>query len=160
MKKELLVIIAMLLACTTNEPQPSFSHNYKVSHCGGFSSLAKEAISGYQRDSADYCSAEKVRWHYDNATHTLRLLHTRNLQNCAAELEVEIRHFDGGFEVIEQNISTLSARCLCYFDTWCEIGNIEEKSVSIIIEGQSFTLDLDSQQGTLILDTTCTWPCL
>lgn len=159
MKIIILLTVAMFLACNTNEPQSAVSNKAQVSLCGGFKSLAKVAIFPYQKDTANYCKAELIRWSFDSVSHRLDLLHTRIQQNCAAELDVRIVKTNSIYEMVETNTANITANCICYFDTYCEIVDIQDRSVTISVAGKTFILNLDSGNGSIIVDSTSSSAC-
>jgi len=110
-------------------------------------------------DSADYCAAERLLWSFDDANNILELLHTRSLFNCAAKLDIEIIDTNGSYKIIENDTSSIKARCMCYRDTYYEIYDIISPAISIVIEGKSFSLDLRDSNGAITLDTIENWPC-
>ncbi len=157
----LLLVTAVLQIplCTTGNDY--VSTNQRSSACGGFNSLAKQSINVYTHDSLDYCEAEKIRWEYDSISTVLGLLHTRQLENCAAKLRMYV-HFENGKYIIEEineNESAVNARCMCYFDTYCEIENITGSSCLISYKGKDYSFELKKRCGYVELETDAGWPC-
>jgi hypothetical protein len=159
MKILILLTVILYLVCNTNESQTIVSGNARVSECGGFSSLAKVTQIPYQKDSVDYCKAELIRWSFDSVSNRLDILHTRIQQDCAAKLEVQVMKTNSIYEIIETNTSKVSADCSCYFDTYCEIADIHDRSISFMVAGKTFIFDLDSLKGSIIVDSTSSGFC-
>lgn len=159
MKIVIFLAVIMFLACDTNEPQSTVSNKAQISACGGFKSLAKVAIFFYQKDSANYCKAELIRWSFDSVSNRLELLHTRIMQNCAAKLELRVIKTNNIYEMVETNTANITANCICYFDTYCEIADIKDRSITLLVAGKTFILNLDSGNGSIIVDSTSSGVC-
>jgi hypothetical protein len=161
MKRALCMIAlgAALLTCGPNNPQQSTLIASDVSPCGGFASLSKSAAMPFNWDSSDYCEAEKLRWSFDDGSHELDIVHTRMLQNCGARLCIQARGVAIGVEIIEKDTSTMPMDCMCYFDTYYKIQNSSGNTMTIIIYGRSFAIDLKKRTGVIVLDASQNWPC-
>jgi hypothetical protein len=81
------------------------------------------------------------------------------MQNCAANLEVRVIKTNTIYEIFETNTSNVTARCHCNFDTYFEIADIQDRSISLVVAGQTFYLNLDSANGLIIVDTTTSGYC-
>jgi hypothetical protein len=139
-----------LLACH-QVPQTG---SVAVSGCGGFATLGKVAVMHYVQDSAEYCAAERLQWSYRAADRTLEVLHTRKPENCAARLVLSVRKIeDGSYLLTETNTSTVSARCMCCFDTYCELPDIAGDSVSLVLDSLVYKLSTARDSGVFVLDT-------
>ncbi|MDD5674154.1 MAG: hypothetical protein PHC61_08330 [Chitinivibrionales bacterium] len=158
----LIILIAPLLfACgITNQSARVISINSQASTCEGFKELAKIKAIGYQQDTVDYCTAEKLRWKYSDSSKVLSFLHTRNKQNCGAKLEMAVTKNGETYVIEERDNGNSLSNCLCYFDTYCEVPNVEKTSIVVNIESQNYNLDLSTENGVVVIDTTHTWPCL
>jgi len=156
----LLLIFIFINGCNTLENNETVSSNSKASSCGGFKALSKKAAYDYQQDSLDYCISEKLRWKYEPATNVLSLIHTRNLQNCAADLKMAVVLQDGVYQIREYDYSKEQMDCLCYFDTFCEINNCDETTITVNLESNNYQIDLSQGTGFFDIDTVQGWPCL
>ncbi len=129
----------------------------EVSLCDGFRGLAKNAITkpSLSIDSASYCTAERLLWEYDTMTSIVRLLHTRQTRNCAAELSVEASVKDNSITVIENDNRDPNggADCACTFDTYVEVPNITSESIIVNYPKKSLVLQLTDLSGSIILDS-------
>ena len=131
-----IILFACFFCCDNGSSFGSLaSVNSKTSSCGGFKSLSKS--TAYIQDSSDYCNSEKLRWQYNQNAGVLSLFHTRNLQNCAAQLTMNAYISGKNITIEERNSSKEDADCLCYMDCYCEIMNIELSVVDVEIESKS-----------------------
>jgi len=154
--RKYLVVLALFgfLSCDQAPQTGSVAVNVRVSGCQGFKSLGKTALTPYVQDSAEYCAAEKLRWSYRAADRTLEVLHTRKPENCAARLELSVQKLeDGSYRLQEINTSTVSARCMCCFDTYCELPDIAVGSVSLVLDSLVCKLSTAQGSGVFVLDT-------
>lgn len=151
-----LIVLCILSGCFMAQDD-YVSVNHSASDCGGFDMSGKSRDVEY--DPEDYCTAEKLRWEYNPSGKRLDLLITRKLLNCGAEPEMKVK-LDGGDYVIEIEENVIQPMdCLCYFDLYCEVPDMEEETITVIIEDKIFYLDLAAGSGEEILDEDTSWPC-
>lgn len=135
----------------------------EVSLCQGFGSLAKKAITkpSLSIDSASYCSAERLLWEYDTMTCTLRLLHTRQIRNCASELSVEAIVIDNNITVneIDNRDPNAGSGCDCPFDTYIEVPDVKSEQITVNYPKKSSVIKLKEGRGSIVLDSTHTEEC-
>jgi hypothetical protein len=132
MKQWLVLALLPLLVYQCNN-NSNLSFDGKASGCKGFASLNNATSFVYSRDSADYCSAEKIRWKYNSINKELEILHTRNIQNCGAKWEVSAEIIDNQVELIEKNVANGGSECLCNFDSYVVVKIAETIPTQLLI---------------------------
>lgn len=156
--KIFIILYVGLFCCDNGSGLGSLaSVNSKTSACGGFKALSKSAA--YIQDSSDYCSSEKLRWQYDQSTRVLSFFHSRNLQNCAAQITMNAYISGKAIKIEEPNSSKEEADCLCYLDCYCEVKNIELSEIDVEIETNSYSIDISKSSGYVVIDTTAPRKC-
>ncbi len=112
-------------------------------------------------DSAEYCSAEKLRWSYRENDHVLELYLTRRLMNCAVKPEMSVTQGDGRYtiSVEDKNDPKVKASCMCYFDLYCEVAVGKAENLTVEFEGNSHEFDLSQSVGSSTVDTSSNWQC-
>lgn len=156
-----LPLLLVLASCSLFDQSDYISKHHKSSGCGGFLELSKVAAIPDSLDSADYCSAEKLRWSYQEGTGVLELLLTRNLQNCAAKPEMNVTTSNDRLVIAmrDTNDPKVRAHCLCYFDLYCEVPAQSADTVTIEYQDILYGIDLTQGHGTVVVDTSTGWPC-
>lgn len=151
----LCLILLMFLSCGLNPGPHVVSTDSRASSCGGFSTLAKNAMIPYTNDSLEYCKSEKLIWFYSSTDKKLEILHLRNYENCAAQLELYVEEKNGKYEIQQKDNRDpqVSALCSCVFDTYCAIPNVQKDSLVIVYKGLVDTLYLTHGTGVVMIDT-------
>lgn len=129
----------------------------EVSLCQGFGGLAKKGITepSLSIDPASYCAAEQLLWEYDKISSTLRLLHTRQIRNCASKLSVEAIVNENDITVVESDNRdpNISAGCDCPFDTYVEVPDVTSELIRVNYSKKSSVIQLKEVKGSIILDS-------
>ena len=157
----ILPLVAVFVSCSLFDRNEYLSTHHRSSGCGGFPDLAKVAAMPESPDSADYCSAEKLRWSYRRESGVLELLLTRNLRNCAAKPEMNVTAAPRRLVIALRDKSDprLQANCLCYFDLYCEVPDQPADTLTIEYRDSLYDLDLTGGRGVVVVDTSTPWPC-
>jgi hypothetical protein len=149
-------------ACRDDTPTVSkdtktiISANHKTSDCGGFRGFAKVlSESSFVYDTTDYCNAEKIRWNYNNESKTLKILHTRLIENCEAKMQMNIQIENDTFVITEKDTSdtTMRAQCVCIFDTYSELINVNSGIINISYDTITTAINLAELNGIIIINS-------
>ncbi len=158
---KLIYLLPLFWLCSSpNRTKEVISNNAILSACEGFKTLPKAKPLDYKQDTLDYCGAEKLRWQYNASNKVLSFFHTRNKQNCGAKLQMIVIQDGNRYVFEEHDNGNSNLDCLCYFDTYCEILNIEGDNVKMCFELKNYSLFLAQEKGLIVIDSTRTWPCL
>ena len=62
---------------------------------------------------------------------------------------------DGAYQIRERDISNpnVVVRCICPFDLYCEIPDVEQGAVTILLEDKSYSLEISAGSGEIFLIT-------
>lgn len=138
----------------------------RISEQGGF--LDPEHRLATAGD-AGYCSAEVLRWRYDESATMLRIADARVMLDCCGKRTIHVERIDSLYEITERDEPDgAGGRCVeqCAFDLAVGVhdvprGEIYVKLLRDVVDRQgspsvvwSGTLDLDETAGAVVLDST------
>ncbi|WP_437335954.1 hypothetical protein WME98_28340 [Sorangium sp. So ce296] len=136
----------------------------KISEQGGFRNPEERLAPG---EDGGYCSAEVLRWQYDEPSATLRLADARLMLDCCGKRAIHVERIDSLYEVTERDEpDDAEGRCSdqCAFDLSVGVqdvprGEIYVKLLRDVVDRQgspavvwSGTLDLEVAAGAVVLD--------
>ncbi|WP_437648227.1 hypothetical protein [Sorangium sp. So ce362] len=139
-------------------------HETRISEQGGFRNPDHRLAP---REDGGYCSAEVLRWQYDEPSATLRLADSRLMLDCCGKRAIHVERIDSLYEVTERDEpDDVEGRCSeqCAFDLSVGMqdvprGEIYVKLLRDVVDQQgspavvwSGTLDLDVTAGAVVLD--------
>ncbi|MGK4007398.1 hypothetical protein WMF31_32550 [Sorangium sp. So ce1036] len=138
----------------------------RISEQGGFRNPEHRLAAA---EDAGYCSAEVLRWHYDEPAATLRLADARLMLDCCGKRAIHVERIDSLYEITERDEpDSAGGRCLeqCAFDLSVGVhdvprGEVYVKLLRDVVDQQgspsvvwSGTLDLGETAGAIVLDST------
>ncbi|WP_437677671.1 hypothetical protein [Sorangium sp. So ce131] len=138
----------------------------RISEQGGFQDPEHRLATS---EGGRYCSAEVLRWHYDEPASTLRLADARLMLDCCGRRAIHVERIDSLVEITERDEPDVEeGRCSeqCAFDLSVGVqgvprGEIYVKLLRDVVDRQgsptviwSGSLDLDETAGAVVLDET------
>ncbi len=138
----------------------------KISEQGGFRNPAHRLAAA---EGGDYCSAEVLRWHYDEPAATLRIADARLMLDCCGRRAMRVERIDSLYEITERDEPDgAGGRCgeQCAFDLSVGVQEVPRSEVYVkllrdVVDQQggpavvwSGTLDLREAAGAVVLDET------
>ena len=145
--------VVLSLTCVFSpKSEEIVSTNAKTSACRGFS-LSKKAIRGLIAEDTMRCLEETLFWRYDSATQILTLVYRRFPANCSAVLQMDVTRSGSGYAVHTRDVSNPNGRamCDCTFDMYCEIPNVNAKTVELSVDTLRFSVDLTAPSGKQVI---------
>ena len=139
---------SMLINCYDSQVPSDKNHTYNISEC------KSEAVNdNVEEPEKEPVLNEELIWIYDAQNKNLNIIHTNIVFNCEMNFLVEINYNNDTkiYEIIEENVSTLRARCLCFYDGTYTINNVETGTITIKLseefDGFESVLDLSANSG-------------
>jgi hypothetical protein len=139
-------------------------HEEAISARGGFQDPQRRLVA---TDEEAYCSAEVLRWRYDEATATLRVADARLMLNCCGQRATSVERVDSVYEVTERDDPDgVEGRCerQCAFDFSIAVQEVPRAEVYVkllrdVVDQQGGpaviwrgSLDLARGAGAVVLD--------
>ena len=129
------------------------SNNAQTSPCGGFSLLSKRMASSLLSEDTALCLEETLFWRYDAVSQILTLIHRHVNANCSAKLQMYVTREGNVFAIHQQDLGNpnLYAACDCMFDLYCEVPNVENTTIELLLDTLHFTVSLSEGSGKEII---------
>lgn len=142
------------------------AQHHKVSDCGGFQVHSEEELLVPRSDPAiPYCDAEVLKWHFNQASSRLELIHTRIPLNCCGDHSVTVEKQDNAYVVTEiDQPEDMRCRCVCVFDFRVDFSVQDAETLELIVQQYvtdeasaprkiySEYLDLSEGSGMIVLN--------
>lgn len=142
-------------------------HEEAISERGGFQDPQRRLAPLETAEEEAYCSAEVLRWRYDEPTATLKLANARVMLNCCGQRVTSVERVDSAYEITERDEpDSVDGRCeeQCVYDVSVGVQEVpraeayvrllrdvvdQQGSPAVIWHG---TLDLARGAGSIVLD--------
>ncbi|WP_437761649.1 hypothetical protein WME77_26410 [Sorangium sp. So ce764] len=150
--------------CAGGCSQAAAVQEARISEQGGFRNPEHRLAAA---EDGGYCSAEVLRWQYDEPAATLRLADARLMLDCCGKRAIHVERIDSLFEVTERDAPDgVGGRCSeqCAFDLSVGVrdvprGEVYVKLLRDVVDQQggpaviwSGSLDLGVSAGAVVLD--------
>ena len=137
MKKMKVILFCILFStfmisnCYDSQVSSDDNYTYEITDC------KSQAMGNIGEPEEDAVLNEELIWKYDADSKKLNITHTNIKFNCEIDFLAEINYNNETktYEIIEKNVSTLMARCYCFYDGNYTINNVKSGNITLKLTG-------------------------